>query len=187
MDAKVAIALALAFSGDPAPSPTPPQPKVVASVKTPCINCTTCGANCPCFGSGYYCKDGQCPITFSEPKVVPPSYSFSYRQPHGHTHTDAAGHTWDHDANPSHNCTVPVPSGVVNGVQTYRACGMFQNQVDTPSRAVLVVHQTSSAVPVQTTAPQPVQQLFQFAPLSTGCANGSCGTSQRTGLFGRVR
>lgn len=30
-----------------------------------CPNCTTCANGCNCFGSGYYCADGSCPITTS--------------------------------------------------------------------------------------------------------------------------
>lgn len=42
-----------------------------------CYNCTTCGNSCACFGSGYYCKDGKCPVTPHyppRPNMVNPTY-----------------------------------------------------------------------------------------------------------------
>jgi hypothetical protein len=29
-----------------------------------CTNCTSCASGCACFGGGYYCCDGQCPVQF---------------------------------------------------------------------------------------------------------------------------
>lgn len=31
--------------------------------KTACPNCTACANGCGCFGGGYYCGDGKCPVT----------------------------------------------------------------------------------------------------------------------------
>lgn len=71
------------------------------------------------------------------------------RQPVGHTHTCANGHTWDHSITSSHNCPT---------------CGLFQNQQDVFPRPV-------------TTAPQSSVFASPFASpiqVSGGCANGRC-------------
>lgn len=44
------------------PAPTFAAPRFVQPAGN-CFNCTTC-VNCPCFGGGYYCADGKCPVTF---------------------------------------------------------------------------------------------------------------------------
>ena len=53
------------------------------------------------------------------------------RQPVGHTHTCAHGHTWDHAANPTHRC---------------QFCGMSQYVIDQPSRMVLVTKRVAVQV-----------------------------------------
>lgn len=35
-----------------------------------CPNCTTCANGCQCFGGGYYCADGACPIQFGDSQPV---------------------------------------------------------------------------------------------------------------------
>ncbi len=44
-----------------------------APAKRACPNCTTCGDKCECFGGGYYCKDGQCPIALDAKISAPAS------------------------------------------------------------------------------------------------------------------
>ncbi len=51
-----------------------PQVFVVTNKMTACFNCTVCGDKCQCFGGGYYCADGACPIQFKAapaPIIVP--------------------------------------------------------------------------------------------------------------------
>lgn len=54
----------------------------------------------------------------------------TYRQPHGHTHTCARGHTWDHTTNPSHVCKI---------------CGLTQYNQDAVPRMVTVVTKAASS------------------------------------------
>lgn len=75
----------------------------------------------------------------------------------GHTHTCVNGHTWNHAVHAGHDCPV---------------CGSSQFQQDPSPRAVNLG----------------TSQFKTFNLSSTGgCANGQCGTPQRTGLFGRIR
>jgi hypothetical protein len=39
----------------------PPKVKEPPAVKRACLNCSTCGINCPCPGAGVLCADGKCP------------------------------------------------------------------------------------------------------------------------------
>ncbi len=79
------------------------------------------------------------------------------RNPGGHTHTcPRCGTTWDHATNPSHNC----PN-----------CGTQQLYQDQFPKMVEVRNQ-----PIQFQSMQAVQG---------GCANGSCSTPARVGLFRR--
>lgn len=98
------------------------------------------------------------------PAPTPTGASWGYRTPHGHTHTCAAGHTWDHDANPTHVC---------------RFCGQSQYVVDVPSRMVLVQMTGGSTTPA---APD---VLYQLSPSgASGCVGGNCPTTStiRRGL-----
>ena len=69
------------------------------------------------------------------PKKTPlkPFVTATKRNPHGHTHTCSAGHSWDHDLNPGHTCIAPVVRG---GVVV--KCGLYQNVWDSPARMVPV-------------------------------------------------
>lgn len=89
------------------------------------------------------------------------------RSPIGHTHTCSRGHTWDHSANPGHNCPV---------------CGESQYVQDSRPRqenvgAVRSAPQVQAA-PVRT---------YTIGASSSGCANGQCETAdfRGKGLFGR--
>lgn len=96
----------------------------------------------------------KCPAT----KTVK---AFATRPARGHTHTCSHGHTWDHDANPTHTC---------------QFCGMTQYVVDTPSRPVtIVVNKTVQAAPVAYVLP-PVLQTLHSSVSAGGCANGACST-----------
>lgn len=101
---------------------------------------------------------------------------FAFRNPVGHTHTCANGHTWDHSANPTHKC---------------QFCGQIQVVVDPTPRKVTV--EKVIQVPVTETAP--ASQSFnhswdhfvQGVSSSGGCANGRCAVPQsaKSRLFGR--
>jgi hypothetical protein len=103
----------------------------------------------------------------------------TYRQAHGHTHTDAAGHSWDHQSNPGHVCNALV---VRNG-QIVR-CGLPQYVQDRSPRSVTVtrvvsVPQASTAVqaiPVQSPRVQSFDMLFGTGG---GCPNGNCANLRR--------
>ncbi len=82
----------------------------------------------------------------------------TYRQPRGHTHTCANGHTWDHDANPTHTC---------------RVCGLSQFVVDGGPRMVTVVGPAPTA--------SSSYQLIPLSPGTGGCATGNCPLPQQTG------
>lgn len=43
------------------------------AAKAGCTNCTSCGAGCNCFGGGYYCADGKCPVQFGRVGYVQPN------------------------------------------------------------------------------------------------------------------
>lgn len=104
----------------------------------------------------------KCTPTFTVVNRVPakptaPAAPTGYRQPHGHTHTCSAGHSWDHDSNPTHTCQV---------------CGLPQNVVDSTPKMI----QT-------TTATYTIPLTLTGTP---GCVNGNCPaptTYQRRGLF----
>lgn len=87
------------------------------------------------------------------------------RAPHGHTHTCAHGHTWDHDANPTHTC---------------QFCGMTQYVVDRSPRPVTVVRTVAVDAPVAQVVQTHTfdhQAVFAIPGLSAGgCANGQCST-----------
>lgn len=89
------------------------------------------------------------------------------RAPHGHTHTCAHGHTWDHAANPTHKC---------------QFCGMMQYVVDNPSRPVTIVRtvqvQSEPTPPAKVVAPT-MSFIFSRSSAGGGCANGQCSTISR--------
>lgn len=60
---------------------------------------------------------------------------FGWKNPESHTHTDAAGHTWDHTTNAGHVCNIPVPDGRGG----WRTCGLVQTNKDSRSRLVMTV------------------------------------------------
>ncbi len=96
---------------------------------------------------GYYW-----PVSAPAVKTVPTVATA--RQPSGHTHTCANGHTWDHSVTAGHNCPV---------------CGLSQYVQDARPRAV-----TAGAVSAPRTYSLP----------SGGCANGNCSTGfQSESLF----
>lgn len=105
--------------------------------------------------------------------------TLTVRAPVGHTHTCRNGHTWDHQANPTHTC---------------QFCGASQYVVDPAPRMVTV--QKVVQVPVAQDASKVVepaqkydhvsayQSLFSFQGASSGgCANGQCPTASRSGLL----
>lgn len=54
------------------PAPVFVQPPKSAPLKFAapafdCPNCTQCANGCDCFGGGYYCADGKCPVGFNAP------------------------------------------------------------------------------------------------------------------------
>jgi len=65
-DERVVFAPPMFQPAAPSASPTfaAPQFKTAANG---CPNCTTCAGpyNCSCFGGGYYCADGSCPVQFN--------------------------------------------------------------------------------------------------------------------------
>lgn len=106
-------------------------------------------------------------VTVPPKPVVPTRTTATYRQPVGHTHTCANGHTWDHQANPGHTCKI---------------CGLQQFVQDPVARPVLVSPATTP--PESAPTYQPPYQLYG----SGGCANGSCPTvavPARQGIFKR--
>lgn len=107
-------------------------------------------------------------------KVKERSYSggtktfFAFRSPRGHTHTCSNGHTWDHDANPTHKC---------------QFCGVSQFVQDRVSRPVTVertVQTTTVTQPTHTYDHSPTHSSIYSIPgvSSGGCANGQCATPQ---------
>ena len=92
----------------------------------------------------------------------------TFRSPVGHTHTCAAGHTWDHRANPGHTCIAPV---VKDGKITQ--CGLYENDKDNPPRPVGVYA-------TETVAADEPEATAIVNPLAVpGCANGNCPTERR--------
>ncbi len=148
-------------SGDPPQYAVTNKCQPVAT-KAPCPNCSTCGTNCPCFGGGYYCVEGKCPVqlSYSVTNKVAPAVS-----PLSPKKSDA---------------------GVVVTPQR-----PFPQVGTTPAT------NAQRAVPVSTSYQVPGQfggLTYTLAPvaaplgiISGGCANGSCGTPQRTTIFGRSR
>lgn len=49
----------------------------------PCFNCTSCGNSCSCFGGGYYCADGKCPVQPAAPASGVITYREEYRVVNG--------------------------------------------------------------------------------------------------------
>ncbi len=93
--------------------------------------------------------------------------SVSYRQPQGHTHTCANGHTWDHAMTSGHNCPV---------------CGLPQYVQDRSPRMVAV--KTVKTVPVSTqTKAEPyddrVIPAFIREAYASGCQGGNCPNLRR--------
>ncbi len=90
---------------------------------------------------------------------------FATRAPIGHTHTCVNGHTWDHQANPSHKC---------------QYCGAVQYVQDRSPRPVTVTRTVVVDAPAPSALPpaRAVQQntSFYILPRSSagGCANGQC-------------
>lgn len=126
------------------------------------------------------------------------------RAPIGHTHTCANGHTWDHSANPGHQC---------------QTCGQSQFVQDrTPRPVTVTVRQrirrsVVTSIPLDPDPP-PIIRAASFTPAFVqpnkisvtvtapsqsyspsasggGCSNGQCQsammTPTRRGLFGFVR
>jgi hypothetical protein len=107
------------------------------------------------------------------------------RQPVGHTHTCANGHTWDHSVTPGHNCP---------------ECGLPQYVQDpTPRTVTAGTPGWHAPAPFAAYQPPPAGQPFGAYSITGGngyfgaggCANGQCDTggggSERRGLFGRLR
>lgn len=89
------------------------------------------------------------------------------RQPTGHTHTCANGHTWDHATHAGHDCPV---------------CGLSQYTQDARPRPV-TVGQTRAA-----SQPAAAVKTYTIGASASGCANGACETTDfrdRKKLFGR--
>lgn len=107
------------------------------------------------------------------PKVAPPPAAavaatktvITHRAPIGHTHTCANGHTWDHQANPTHTC---------------QFCGKTQYVQDSGARPVTVLSkvqvESKQVAPVAPPVPATITfpQLRMRAVQSGGCANGQC-------------
>lgn len=66
-------------------------------------------------------------ITDIKPKEK--EVKWGYRQPRGHTHTCANGHTWDHLSNPTHNCKI---CGLPQYIQDSRPMPVLINLADCP-------------------------------------------------------
>lgn len=101
-------------------------------------------------------------------KPVVTSVLVHYRQPVGHTHTCAAGHVWDHQKNPTHNC---------------QECGRSQYIQDNPWK--LVPEYSVHRSPISTTPEESPVRYSLTAPstVSGGCASGNCSLPTRKGLF----
>lgn len=117
--------------------------------------------------STLHARPPQCTLCVVVAKKTTTQTVFATRAPRGHTHTCANGHTWDHDANPTHKC---------------QYCGAVQYVQDRSPRPVTVTRTVVNA-PVQSApAPRAVQQTaaFYFLPrLSAGgCANGQCAVAR---------
>lgn len=121
----------------------------------------------------------------------------------GHTHTCANGHTWDHDANPTHTCTCLVDDGTGDHVVSYRQCGLSQYVQDNRVKYVTVQQwetqfvnsppkikgysTTRQSEPpcvkgyvhrVETKVTETYTPTYQLqATSSGGCAEGNCPTS----------
>lgn len=110
MTAQTALYLALALHAPVAPAPTPPVPVPAPKLVAPVV---------------------------VQPVVPAPTYVdklvVTHRAPTGqHTHTCPNGHTWDHLANPTHNC---------------QFCGLAQYMQDIHPRPVTVIQRIRVAVP----------------------------------------
>lgn len=86
--------------------------------------------------------------------------STSYRAPQGHTHTCVNGHTWDHAANPSHNCP---------------QCGTPQYIVDPVPRMVPILASSSTATRTAT--------LYALPSGSGGCIGPNCPLPSRQAIL----
>lgn len=127
-------------------------------------------------------KSGPAPVNPTTPasSSVVSKQVATLRSPQGHTHTCAAGHSWDHTANSTHNCTFPVPDGS-GGT---RPCGLFQNRQDPVPQMVKLPPSDAATAAVGTSYSY---QSFQSISGAGGCANGQCAAPQssaRHGLFG---
>lgn len=123
--------------------------------KAPCNLCDNC-----------QCTACNCPDLTKKPAFVPKTklYVFSTRAARGHTHTCANGHTWDHAANPTHQC---------------QFCGQNQYVQDRSPRPVTIRTVATDATLRPSTAAYAAPQTTSFYSLpraSAGCANGSCAT-----------
>jgi hypothetical protein len=97
------------------------------------------------------CQCEACPCKTSNVVTAKPKASTTgFRQPRGHTHTCTNGHTWDHDANPTHTC---------------KFCGLNQFVQDNRPRLVTV-----TVTPTFTPAVQKTVRTLSAG----GCANGNC-------------
>jgi len=93
-----------------------------------------------------------------------PSPISGFRAPVGHTHTCANGHSWDHQANPTHTC---------------QFCGLSQYDQDPVPR--MVATGTSSGVVKM----QGFEQSYSLSAYSSGgCTNGQCSAPQSVGRRG---
>lgn len=115
--------------------------------------------------------------TYPADAPTPPNVRYkTFRPPVGHTHTCRNGHTWDHQVTAGHNCPT---------------CGLYQNVIDGPRRAVETTvytdatrdwHPTPTGTRVVTvqpdsTWPSSPEIRYTFPQSVGGCPNGQCPTA----------
>lgn len=131
--------------GEYVPDPAP-LASAVSSYKVTAAGGCECGDGCQCNeASNCGCVPAATYRTVRE---------VTYRSPIGHTHTCARGHSWDHDANPTHVCRVTLPNG--------QTCGLSQYVQDPTPRMVSVV--TERKVRVSITNPDNIVRVSHSVP-----------------------
>lgn len=165
MIASILLAAALATGDLPKitvrPKPVVPDPPPVKKAEADPFDDSAKrgGCNCAKCACGVAKAPAPAPAVVAAPapvQMVTKQVTAS-RAPVGHTHTcPRCGMTWDHQANPGHNCA---------------NCGTAVYVQDRSPRMVTTVR----TVTVPVTAPQQSFPAY-LLPGGGGCANGSCST-----------
>jgi hypothetical protein len=159
----------------------PVTAKATAPAKT---GCTDCG----CVGTAK---------AVSVPVPAPTVTTVSARAPVGHTHTCAAGHTWDHTMDGgSHRCpTCGLPQFVQDSVPRMVRVPAPQQPAASGPEKMFTVDGTGEVIPYSEVVrrwpghlipgvSQPAATTYTIGVGSGGCANGAC-AAQTTVRFGR--